>query len=247
MPLNEFPKEIHKELGFYVYRLVDPRNGETFYVGKGKGNRVFHHVAAELGFENETDEEDWKENEVSTKLQTIRDIRASGLDVIHIVHRHGMDERAALQVEAALIDVYPGLTNEMRGHDAARGPAHVKQLVATYAKEEMEINDSDKLLLFKITDHVQAGRGGSVYDTVRWAWEVSLENAQRAEFILAIKGGLCVGVFVADKWPLATSDNFPYFQNEANRCGFPANPPNRYGFNGHDAPEGVRQRSIGKR
>ena len=44
--LNEitaFPQEVIEKIGFYVYRLLDPRNGETFYVGKGKGNRVFNH------------------------------------------------------------------------------------------------------------------------------------------------------------------------------------------------------------
>ncbi len=45
---NSFSPEVIKELGHYVYRLIDPRNGETFYVGKGKGNRVFHHIAGEL-------------------------------------------------------------------------------------------------------------------------------------------------------------------------------------------------------
>ena len=29
---------------YYVYRLVDPRTLQTFYVGKGCGNRVFQHV-----------------------------------------------------------------------------------------------------------------------------------------------------------------------------------------------------------
>ena len=38
-----FSPEISQKLMFYVYRLVDPRNGETFYVGKGVGNRVFQH------------------------------------------------------------------------------------------------------------------------------------------------------------------------------------------------------------
>ena len=32
---NQFSDEVSKKLGYYVYRLIDPRNGDTFYVGKG--------------------------------------------------------------------------------------------------------------------------------------------------------------------------------------------------------------------
>jgi len=46
--ITEFSSEVIKKLAYYVYRLIDPRNGETFYVGKGKGNRVFHHVKGVL-------------------------------------------------------------------------------------------------------------------------------------------------------------------------------------------------------
>jgi hypothetical protein len=28
-----FTKEVADALGYYVYRLIDPRNGQTFYVG----------------------------------------------------------------------------------------------------------------------------------------------------------------------------------------------------------------------
>lgn len=31
---------------YYVYCLVDPRNNQTFYIGKGKGNRIFAHRQA---------------------------------------------------------------------------------------------------------------------------------------------------------------------------------------------------------
>jgi hypothetical protein len=33
-----------ENLKTYVYRLIDPRNGETFHVGKGRGNRVSAHI-----------------------------------------------------------------------------------------------------------------------------------------------------------------------------------------------------------
>lgn len=36
MPTDSFPPEVADILKWYVYRLIDPRNGETFYVGKGR-------------------------------------------------------------------------------------------------------------------------------------------------------------------------------------------------------------------
>ena len=46
--IKEFSPEVCREIGYYVYRLVDPRNGQTFYVGKGKNNRVFAHAKRAL-------------------------------------------------------------------------------------------------------------------------------------------------------------------------------------------------------
>ncbi len=99
---SEFTKEVQDHLNYYVYRLIDPRNGETFYVGKGKGNRVFTHVKGEL---------DAEEDVLTEKLQRIREIRLDGFEVAHVIHRHGMDEATALEVEAGLIDAYPEATN----------------------------------------------------------------------------------------------------------------------------------------
>ena len=44
MPIDSFPPGVAEQLKWYVYRLIDPRNGETFYVGKGRGNRIFAHA-----------------------------------------------------------------------------------------------------------------------------------------------------------------------------------------------------------
>lgn len=46
--IKAFPEEVISKMNYYVYRLIDPRNGETFYVGKGKGNRVFQHMKGAL-------------------------------------------------------------------------------------------------------------------------------------------------------------------------------------------------------
>ena len=38
---DRFPAGASKSPKDYVYRLVDPRNGSTFYEGMGSGNQVF--------------------------------------------------------------------------------------------------------------------------------------------------------------------------------------------------------------
>lgn len=120
-----FSSEVAEKLRAYVYRLIDPRNGETFYVGKGNDNRVFAHIR-----------EDVDGNDPSSKLQRIRDIHLAGFEVAHVIHRHGMDERTALEVEAALLDAYPGLTNVSGGvGSAAFGAMHAKEIVRRYAAE----------------------------------------------------------------------------------------------------------------
>src|SRR2546421_9011254 len=100
---DSFAPDVSRRLKTYVYRLIDPRNGETCDVGKGRGNRVFAHIRAEQGL--------LEGDELDNKLKRIREIRLAGLEVGHVIHRHAMDEATAFEVEAALMDAYPGLTN----------------------------------------------------------------------------------------------------------------------------------------
>ena len=46
--MKQFSQKAIDGLGNYVYRLIDPRDGETFYVGKGRGNRVYAHIHSEI-------------------------------------------------------------------------------------------------------------------------------------------------------------------------------------------------------
>src|SRR5688572_29576351 len=93
LPTDGVPSEVIEKLKTYVYRLIDPRNGETFYVGKGKGNRVFAHIHGEQGIEGD---------DLDNKMKRIRQIRLAGFEVAHVIHRHGMDDTIAFEVESAL-------------------------------------------------------------------------------------------------------------------------------------------------
>ena len=65
--MEMFSSEVCKKLDYYVYRLIDPRNGETFYIGMGKNNRVFDHMRMELKFDKSSHENN--EDEVTEKFK----------------------------------------------------------------------------------------------------------------------------------------------------------------------------------
>jgi hypothetical protein len=182
-----FTPEVSEKLGYYVYRLIDPRNGETFYIGKGRGNRVFNHVAGALGGDSDGESE---------KLERIRLIHLRGLEVGHVVHRHGMDEATAFQVEAALIDAYPGLANEQAGHGSNDyGPAHTSEIIEQYAAKEAVFHHNVLIINISRTA-VEKG----VYEAVRGTWKLDPKRARAVDVVLAVLQGLIVGVFMADEW-----------------------------------------------
>ena len=195
--LTSFPPEVADKLKTYVYRLIDPRNGETFYVGKGTGNRVFAHAREQVA-------ED--ESSQSNKLRRIREIRQAGFEVAHVIHRHGMDDRTAFEVEAALIDAYPGLTNEVDGvGSAAFGAMHALEIVHQLGAKPAVFEH--KVLLINVNR--TAGTDVPLIEATRYAWKVSLPKAKRAEYVLPTRQGIIVGAFAPLKWMEANSENFP--------------------------------------
>ncbi len=224
---DSFPSDVAAKLGSYVYRLIDPRNGETFYVGKGKGDRVFSHCRAEGGIDGD---------EIDNKLERIREIRLAGFEVSHVIHRHGMDEATAFEVEAALIDAYPGLTNIVGGvHGSDCGVMHVEEIIRRYAAEPAVF--LHKALLISVS---RSAGERSLYDATRYAWKINVRKAKQAEVILATMQGLIVGAFVAHAWLEASAANFP---GRAEGDGVPG----RFGFVGVEAPDELKTLYIRKR
>lgn len=225
-----FPPEVSRQLKTYVYRLIDPRNGETFYVGKGRGNRVFAHIRAER---------DLQGDEVNNKLRRIREINLAGLEVGHVIHRHGMDEPTALEVEAALIEAYPGLTNIAGGYGSTDfGVMHAREINRRYSAKPAVFRH--RALLISVN---KSAADASLYEATRYAWKISRKKAMQAEVILPTLQGLIVGAFIADDWLEATPENFP---GRAIPDGDESK-PRRLGFVGTDAPEALQKLYVGKR
>ena len=234
MDTNEyFTAKVCKELGNYVYRLIDPRNGETFYVGKGTGNRVFHHVNAEIKGESDKADDD-----TSRKMDRIHAIRNAGLEVIHIIHRHKIDKEAVFDVEAAVIDAFSGLTNIAGGHGSNyRGPMHAAQIIDKYQLPEITDDPKHKLVLININKLDKSGFD-EIYKQTRFSWRINVNRAKKADYILSVVRGVVVAAIRAEKWDKATKENFP---------DIPSDEPGRFAFKGTKAPDDIWETYVGKR
>ena len=199
MAIDSFPPEVRVALKHYVYRLIDPRNGETFYVGRGKDDRVFAHAKGVL------DTSEQSASAAHPKIERILEIKAIGMDVAHIIHRHGMSEAAAKEVESALIDAYPGLANRVSGSGSDRGTMHVNELVPTYSAEEFVLEES--LILISIG---RLWKRWGVYDAVRGLWRMNLRKASRhGNLVRARVGDWVLGAYRPDDWMYGSPESFP--------------------------------------
>lgn len=232
--MKKFSESVIKELGYYVYRLIDPRNGDTFYIGKGKGNRVFQHVLAAHSLLEDVESETEGDDDISLKYERIREIKRAGLEVIHIIHRHNMSEEIALEVEAALIDAFAGLTNLASGKGNDFGPMNAIEIERRYLIEEA-VFDNDKVIMISINKTVGERE---VYDAVRFAWRIDRKKAEKADYILATERGEIIGVFIAHEWKLARKQHFPNFGMSTNK---------RSGFIGEEASEEIQKKYMHKR
>ncbi len=227
--MDKFKPEVIEKLQYYVYRLIDPRNGQTFYVGKGKGNRVFAHVNDALkSYEGESYEGN-EEDETSAKIQQIREIKNAGLDVIHIIHRYGMTENEAFEVESALIDAYGELTNIQSGHNQERGVNNAEVIQRILSCEEYKEPDF-KYIIIKINDRVLQERNEDVYETVRSAWKVNIEKVKDYKYCFAVMNGIVLNVYSIEGWQ----------EDHRGRNG-------RYEFFGLEASEEIRNRFVNRR
>ena len=226
MSTDQFPEKLADEIKYYVYRLIDPRNGQTFYVGKGKGNRVFMHAQ---GVEHDPDGY-WP----GSTQERIAQIRLAGLSVGHIIHRHGMNERTALEVEGALIDCYQGLTSKQGGYENdLRGCRHADEILADHNAIDFEVDEP--LIAFTIN---QLWQRLGFYEATRGVWKLNIDRARQRKLVLGVVNNVVKGVYRPDKWVEGTPENFHWYRGESE---------NRWGFVGVEAEPEVRDKYLGRR
>lgn len=227
--IQEFSEEVIAKLKHYVYRLVDPRNGQTFYVGEGYGNRVFQHAnAIDMSFYsnsevNTSQDKQTSENDDPAKIRKIVEIKSKGLNVIHIIQRWGMDSKTAFEVESAFIDYFglEHLTNKIKGHDEDRGMRWTDELEEQFTAKTFEENEScPKYILIKINDYNIAKNGGiennGIYKAVRWCWKIRPNRANKYPYVLAVRYGIVVGVYKINEngWKKIDNSERAYFDGE---------------------------------
>ena len=220
-----FSKEIIEYLKYYVYIYIDPFNNEVFYVGKGKGNRLFDHL---------------KSGNDAEKSQRINEIRKNGKEPQIELLVHGLEsEETANKVEAAAIDLIGinNLTNLVRGYKTGLyGRISVEEFVQRYNTETVKIDEPS--LLIRINELFYYGMTDvELYDATRSSWKLNEERAKQAEYAFAVYDGIVHEVYVILNW-LQGGSSFSTYKNTLSE--------DRLEFVGNIAPENIRSKYLHK-
>jgi uncharacterized protein len=217
------------KLGYYVYALINPINKMPFYIGKGKENRVFSHKEEVLNFENQID---------NLKKEEIKTILNLGLDIEHIIIRHGLSEAESFLIESTLIDFVnffdKKLTNIVSGHDSNfYGIKTANEIIRQYNAPKLEKLDHDVIIININKKYAQSkSTFETIYEATKQAWVISETRRNNVKYALSEYQGIIIGVYKIKNWYQVTTNN-----NKSN---------NRWGFNGEIASTEISELYLNK-
>lgn len=209
---EQFSQKTQEKLKYYVYSLIDPRDNKIFYVGKGKGNRVFYHINEAISKPIETE-----------KLEIIRSIKSDNLKVKHYIIKHGLEESEeseAIIVESVLIDFLTfrdfedvaKISNIVAGHHSFnQGIKTVDECEILYNCEELKKEDIQyKILVININKTFDNNRKRkkenpdyerpNIYEATRGWWVLYKKRAEKTEYVLAEYRGVIRAIYKPEKW-----------------------------------------------
>tara|TARA_B100001250_G_C19615734_1_gene707082 strand:- start:167 stop:895 length:729 start_codon:yes stop_codon:yes gene_type:complete len=183
-----FSSEISREIKYYVYLLSDPITDEIFYVGKGKGNRIFQHL---------------KDRNQNDKTKKILDLKSQGLKPKMEILVHGIeDELTVKKIEAAIIDLIgkKSLTNKVSGYESSVfGRMTVDQIKAKYSSKKAVIKE--KVILIKLSKTFRYNMDPvELYDNTRGIWHIAEHRRQSASYAFAIYDGIIQETYKILEW-----------------------------------------------
>jgi hypothetical protein len=219
------PIEVGDALASYVYIYIDPRNSQPFYVGKGRGNRLFSHL------------DDQTESE---KVRRIAELRAAGLEPQIDVLRYGLSDAEAGLVEAAAIDLIgrPPLANIVAGHHTQSfGRITSQEVIAMLTAKPVMVREP--AILITINQLYRSGMSPQeLYEATRGFWVVG-PRRENAELALAVYQGVVREVYRIRAWHPAATLEYATRDAEANRGS------RRWEFEG-DIADDVRENYVGR-
>lgn len=188
--IKEFPKSVIEKLGYYVYLLINPTTNNVFYVGKGTGNRIFNHINDAISSPLKSD-----------KLDIIRSIHSQGKQVKLSIIRHGLTEKEAFEVEAALIDFIDigELANIVSGHHSYdHGLMSITDVIAQYNAPHIVI--SEPAILVTVNRLFRRNMNDDeIYEITRGNWVVG-ERRNKAKYAFCISYGIVRQVYMIQEW-----------------------------------------------
>ena len=185
IPLQMTP-EVIRLLKAYVYIYIDPRNNSIFYVGKGKGNRLFSH----LKDQSETD-----------KVIRIKEIKQSGCEPHIELIRYGLSDNEAALVEAATIDLIgkANLTNRIAGHHKGSfGRIASQEVIMMLSAQHVDVKE--RAILITINQLYRSNMSEKeLYEATRGIWVIG-KRREKAEYAMAVYQGIVREVYKINRW-----------------------------------------------
>lgn len=220
--IKEFSQSVTENIGNYVYCLIDPISNEVFYIGRGKGNRVFNHLKEALESPKKSD-----------KLDQIRKLREQGNEPKHFIIKHLLTLEEAGKIESVLIDFARlneknsfKLTNLVKG--TGSNISTIEDIYHKYGAIEVTIEEPS--LIIVINRHFSFGMTAEeLYEVTRKLWKTDKYRINNVKYVFAVYFGIIREVYEVEKW-------FEMYDEHSKKM--------RNGFEGKVAPNEIREKYV---